>query len=108
MPSSTRQKMLREAQNTSKPTPRLPESDAMRLIYERDQRVGPDPVGYYVYLWRHGDIDRYVGKGANGRWAAHTKRGRNDSNQPKSRYFKEHLPEMTCFIIAEGLQPRRM
>ena len=33
----------------------------MRLIYERSQRVGPDPVDYYVYLWRDGEIDRYVG-----------------------------------------------
>jgi hypothetical protein len=75
----------------------------MRLIYARGQRVGPDPVGCYVYLWRHGEIDRYVGKGANGRWAAHTKPDRNDSNQHKYRYFLNHLPEMACFIIAEGL-----
>jgi hypothetical protein len=75
----------------------------MRLIYARDQRVGPDPVGYYVYLWRHDEIDRYVGKGANGRWVAHAKPDRNDANQRKYRYFLKHLPEMTCFIIAEGL-----
>jgi hypothetical protein len=79
------------------------ESDALRLIYARGQRVGPDPVGYYVYLWRHGDIDRYVGRGANGRYAAHAKPDRNDVNQRKYRYFLENLPEMTCFVIAEGL-----
>jgi hypothetical protein len=79
------------------------EGETMRQIYPLDQRVGPDPVGYYVYLWRHGDIDRYVGKGTNGRWEAHTKPRRSDHNQSKYRYFLQHRLDMDCFIIAEGL-----
>jgi hypothetical protein len=75
----------------------------MRLIYEGGQKVGPDPVGCYVYLWRHDDIDRYVGKGVSGRWADHATPDRNDRNQRKYHYFCEHGHEMTCHILAEGL-----
>jgi hypothetical protein len=75
----------------------------VRLIYENGQRIGFDPVGHYIYLWRHGEIDRYVGKGIYGRWASHTKPNRNDMNQRKYRYFLQHLPVMTYFIIVDGL-----
>ena len=51
----------------------------------------------------HGETGRYVGHGAKRRWAAHRKPDRNDSNQRKYHYFRKHLPEMTCFIIVEGL-----
>jgi hypothetical protein len=78
-----------------------------RLIYEKGRQVGPDPTGFYVYLWRHGEVDRYVGKGVNSRWAAHAKPNpkpdRSKSDWRKNNYFCEHLLEMTCFIIAEGL-----
>jgi hypothetical protein len=79
------------------------EEITMRLIYEGGQTVGPEPVGYYVYLWRHHGADRYVGKGVNGRWLAHAVPMPNDSNQRKYRYFRDHIAEMSCFIIAEGL-----
>jgi hypothetical protein len=59
-------------------------------------------VGYYVYLWRHSVIDRYVGKGTGNRWAAHAKAG-TYSTQRKDDYFGQHLSEMTCFIIVEGM-----
>jgi hypothetical protein len=35
----------------------------MRLIYEKGRPIGPDPIGHYVYLWRDGDKDIYVGQG---------------------------------------------
>lgn len=76
---------------------------AMRLIYEGGQKIGYDPIGYYVYLWRHGDIDRYVGKGVNDRWLSHATPQPNDNNQRKYRYFRDNLGEMSCLIIAEGL-----
>ena len=91
------------------------------------------PRGYYVYLWllweRRRRIDRYVGKGINGRCLQHMRyasdyarklktdrkyaryveglRERPDnwayfSMQPKV-YFHEHRPHLRCYIIAEGL-----
>jgi hypothetical protein len=75
----------------------------MRLIYEHGKKIEPDPKGFYVYLWMHNEVARYVGKGVNSRWASHSKPRRNDSNQPKYRYFLKHVAEMTCFVIAEGL-----
>jgi hypothetical protein len=78
----------------------------MRIVFENGKQVGTDPINYYVYLWRHGEIDRYV----NGRWAAHTRpnpNDPNDRNEAKSRYFLAHLSEMTCHMIAEGAQNRR-
>jgi hypothetical protein len=80
------------------------EQQAMRLIYDRGQRIGPFPVGRYIYLWRHGSIDRYVGKGNNGRWSAHLKAAPNDANQRKTRYFMKHGPELSCYLIAEDLE----
>jgi hypothetical protein len=75
-----------------------------RLIYQNDRQVGADPEGSYVYLWRHGATDRYVGKGVNGRWAYHLTEGVNaDTNRPKARYFAEHGAAMECRIVAEGL-----
>jgi hypothetical protein len=74
----------------------------MRLVYEGSKTVGPKPVNHYVYLWRHGEIDRYVGAGKNREWATHTKPDCHDY-EPKCNYFLEHLPGMTCSIIAEGL-----
>jgi hypothetical protein len=79
----------------------------MRLIFENSRQVGADPVNHFIYLWRHGAIDRYVGKGRNGRWAAHTRPNPDhpeDRNEPKSRYFLAHLAETSCFILAEGLR----
>jgi hypothetical protein len=79
----------------------------MRIIFENGKQVGPDPINHYVYLWRHGEIDTYVGRGFNRRWAAHTRpkpNDPNDRNEPKSLYFLTHLPELTCHIIAEALR----
>lgn len=79
----------------------------MRVVFENGKQVGIDPTNHYVYLWRHGEIDRYVGKGVNGRWASHSRpnpNDPNDRNEPKSRYFLAHLSEMTCHIIAEALR----
>jgi hypothetical protein len=75
----------------------------MRLIYTNGRRVGSDPKGQYVYLWRD-DADRYVGRGVNGRWAAHLKVGASDSNQVKSRYFAENAAKLDCYILVEGLR----
>jgi hypothetical protein len=75
----------------------------MRLIYQNGRQVGPEPVGCYVYLWRHGNVDRYVGRGVNSRWLSHAKPDRNDRNQSKALYFRQHGHEMTCHILAEGL-----
>lgn len=75
----------------------------MRLIYENGRQVGSEPVGFYVYLWRHDDVDRYVGKGVNRRWAAHINHDPDDNNQRKYRYFSQRVAEMACLILAEGL-----
>jgi hypothetical protein len=75
----------------------------MRLIYENGQKIGPDPTGCYVYLWRHREIDRYVGKGVNGRWASDATPDRSDRDQRKYHYFREHGHEMIRHILAEGL-----
>jgi hypothetical protein len=74
----------------------------MRLIYADGRRVGPDPKGHYVYLWRD-DADRYVGRGVNGRWAAHLKFGAQSSNQIKGKYFVDNAAKLSCYILAEGL-----
>ena len=80
----------------------------MRILFDKGKQVGADPITHYVYLWRHGKIDRYVGKGGvNGRWAAHRRTivdDPNDRNERKTHYFRAHLPEMTCYIIAEALK----
>jgi response regulator RpfG family c-di-GMP phosphodiesterase len=44
----------------------------------------------------------YVGRGTGHRWKAHAKPKPNDSNQRKSKYFGNHGPEMTCFLIVDG------
>jgi hypothetical protein len=77
----------------------------MRLIYQNGQRVGPNPAGYYVYLWRRGADDIYVGRGGGsaGRWSDHLAASPNDDNQRKARYFAQHKGEMDAFIIVEGL-----
>jgi hypothetical protein len=80
----------------------------MRIVFANGKQVGTHPVNHYVYLWRHGEVDRYVGKGVNDRWAAHTRPNPddpNDRNEPKSRYFLAHWREMTCHVIAESLRP---
>ena len=69
----------------------------------RKIQIGDNPRGFYVYLWRHGEIDRYVGKGTNGRWRGHLNTRANDGNQLKMRYFRKYGRAMTCFIIAEDL-----
>jgi hypothetical protein len=75
----------------------------MRLIYQNGQQVGPEPIGLYVYLWRHNGVDRYVGKGSNGRWLSHTDPKPNDRNQKKMRYFRRFRHQMECFIVAEDV-----
>jgi hypothetical protein len=74
----------------------------MRLIYENGRKVGPDPAGFYVYHWRHAGVVRYVGKGVNGRWAAHAKLDMSEAVR-KREYFARHLPEMECLVVADGL-----
>ena len=79
----------------------------MRIVFNNGKQVGTDPINHYVYLWRHGEIDCYVGKGVNGRWKSHTgpnSHNPNDRNEPKPRYFLAHLSEMTCYITAEALR----
>jgi hypothetical protein len=79
----------------------------MRIVFNNGKQVGTDPINHYVYLWRHGEIDCYVGKGVNGRWKSHTRpnsHNPNDRNEPKPRYFLAHLSEMTCYITAEALR----
>ena len=80
-------------------------TESSALIYERGQTLGPNPKPFYVYLWSDNGVARYVGKGGGsvGRWTDHLKPRRNDDNQPKSRYFDKHRPEMACFILADGL-----
>lgn len=34
----------------------------MRIVFQNGKQVGTDPINHYVYLWRHGEIDCYVGK----------------------------------------------
>ena len=86
---------------------RYPLFSEMRILFDKGKQVGPDPITHYVYLWRHGKIDIYIGKGGvNGRWAAHMRASAddpNDRNETKTRYFLAHLAEMTCYIIAEEL-----
>jgi hypothetical protein len=74
----------------------------MRLIFENSRRVDRSPSGYYVYLWRHNGVDRYVGMGQNERWKSHIK-AFDDDNQQKAQYFREHWQTMNCFVIAENL-----
>lgn len=87
---------------------RYPLFSEMRILFDKGKQVGPDPITHYVYLWRHGKIDIYIGKGGvNGRWAAHMRASAddpNDRNETKTRYFLAHLAEMTCYIIAEELR----
>jgi hypothetical protein len=64
---------------------------------------GMRPDGWYVYLWKHGDIDRYVGRGKNGRWWHHMTTAACIGNWLKYLYFNEHRAEMKCFLIVEGL-----
>jgi hypothetical protein len=77
----------------------------MRLIYEKGKQVGENPKGYHVYLWRHGDVDRYIGRSSDPkRWKFHTK-GIADHNMRKVEYFCAHVAtEMSCLVIAELLQ----
>jgi hypothetical protein len=75
----------------------------VRLIYQNGKQIGSAAIDSYVYLWRHGEIDIYVGKGVNGRWTSHLKYSRNGGNQPKCIYFRDHGPELSCFILAEGM-----
>jgi hypothetical protein len=74
----------------------------MRLIYQNGCRVGDDPIGYYVYHWKHDGLVRYVGKGVDGRWAAHA---RLDMSEPvrKREYFAKYLLQMECWAVADGL-----
>jgi hypothetical protein len=65
------------------------------------------PAEWYIYLWRHGEIDRYAGRGKGLRWKAHASPKVSDSNQRKADYFRKYLTEMTCFLIAEGLDRDR-
>jgi hypothetical protein len=78
------------------------EKGTMRLIYERGQRIGPDPADFYVYLWTHDGVARYIGKGVNGRWADHLTPKRGDFPL-KYRYFLKYLSEMACSIMADRL-----
>jgi hypothetical protein len=76
----------------------------MRKIYENGQKIGADPLACYVYLWRAGDTDRYVGRGdGKARWNSHLRTSRNDHNQRKMRYFRRYKHLMTCYITEEGL-----
>ena len=68
----------------------------MRLIYEKGRPVGPDPIGHYVYLWRDGDRDIYVGQGVAYRWEHHLK-----PRDPKD--FLAPSANMSCSILHENL-----
>jgi transcriptional regulator with XRE-family HTH domain len=68
----------------------------MRLIYEKGRPVGRDPIGHYVYLWRDGDRDMYVGQGVAYRWELHLKPG-----DPKD--FLANRAGMSCAILHENL-----
>jgi hypothetical protein len=70
-------------------------TNEMRLIYEKGRTVGPDPIGHYVYLWRDGDTDKYVGQGVAYRWQHHLKRG--------DPYFLARGADMSCSILHEKL-----
>jgi hypothetical protein len=79
----------------------------MRLIYQHGQKIGPNPKRFYVYLWSHNGLARYVGKGggSHGRWSDHLLRPNRSSDFPlKYRGFREHGHEMTCHVLAEGLK----
>jgi hypothetical protein len=67
----------------------------MRLIYEKGRPVGPDPIGHYVYLWRDGDKNIYVGQGVAYRWQHHLKRG--------DPYFLAYGANLSCSILHENL-----
>jgi hypothetical protein len=56
---------------------------------------------YYVYVWWHGNIPRYVGQGCDKRWQAH--RYEESRNPRKTAYFKKHWDEMECYAVAEIL-----
>jgi len=68
----------------------------MRLIYEKGRAVGPDPIGHYVYLWREGDKNVYVGRGVAYRWEHHLK-----PRDPKE--FFANSANMSCSILHENL-----
>jgi hypothetical protein len=73
----------------------------MRLIYDCGQQVSPDPVGCYVYLWRHGGVGRYVGKGIHGRWREHLKPKRNDANKLEPAAMLEHTEQHRYKLIED-------
>jgi hypothetical protein len=74
----------------------------MKLIWDKGTKTGHNPVGSYVYRYDHEGVARYVGRGANARWADHLTQSHNNY-PPKRRYFEANLPEMTCSIVQDGL-----
>jgi hypothetical protein len=74
----------------------------VKLIWQNHVKIGDDPVGFYVYIWAHDDVPRYVGKGVNDSWAVHLTQtsGEFPLNSP---YFEKHLPLMACAILKDGL-----
>jgi hypothetical protein len=57
---------------------------------------------YYLYIWYHHDIPRYVGLSCTrDRWKNHLK---NNPGRPhKNDYFLQYGPEMNCVIVLEDL-----
>jgi hypothetical protein len=58
-------------------------------------------TNFYVYVWRHLGIARYVGSTCVGRrWRKH----KSDADRPeKSAYFQQHEHEMECEKVLEGV-----
>jgi hypothetical protein len=74
----------------------------MKLIWQNHVKIGPDPIGFYVYLWARDDVPRYVGKGVNDDWHRHLTLTSGDFPL-KSPFFKKHLPLMVCAVLRDGL-----
>jgi hypothetical protein len=74
----------------------------VELIWQNHVKIGTDPVGFYVYIWAHNDVPRYVSKGVNDSWAAHLTLTSGEFPL-KSPNFKKHLPLMACAILKDGL-----
>ena len=60
------------------------------------------PEQYYVYVWWHANIARYVGKGTGYQWNSHLSRPL-DTNPEKDKYFLRYGKEMSCEIVTQGV-----
>jgi len=75
-----------------------------RLIYKNGQRIGPPPIGFHVYLWLHFHVKRYYGhSGGPTRWLDHMTDRRYAHNVPWYQYINEHMAELSCIIVMEGM-----